>query len=153
MASLNFLQRNLLVRGIRAGKTFEEAAKGLPLDVQRHPDLAKNWKAWAEAEAQKEDESTPKTVHFDVNESLRLREENEALRKKIADLSEDGALAAKVETLNADLAAERARGDRLQKDLTREASESAAKSAQIAKLEKEIESLVLDDGKGGKNKK
>lgn len=105
MASLNFLQRNLLVRGIRAGKTFEEAAKGLPVDVQKHPDLAKNWKAWAEAEAKKDDASEPKVVRLDPDEFLRLKKENESLRKANAEGSEDLMEAqATIEKLNASLA-------------------------------------------------
>lgn len=105
VASLNFLQRNLLVRGIRAGKTFEEAAKGLPVDVQKHPDLAKNWKAWAEAEAKKDDASEPKVVRLDPDEFLRLKKENESLRKANAEGSEDLMEAqATIEKLNASLA-------------------------------------------------
>lgn len=145
MAALNFLQRNLLVRGIRAGKTFEEAAKALPFDVQRHPDLAKNWKEWAENEAKTEDASVAQVIKLDPDEFVRLRQENEALRRKVADLQEDGTDRALLDRLNADLSAERAHVAKLQKDIEREAADSAAKSAEIAKLQRDIESLVLDD--------
>lgn len=98
MAALNFLERNALVRALRSGKKWDEAIKVLPLAAQRHRDLAKNWREWAEAEAKTEDASVAKVVRLDADEFVRLREENVNLKD---DLAEAQALA---EKLNADLA-------------------------------------------------
>jgi septal ring factor EnvC (AmiA/AmiB activator) len=105
VASLNFLERNALVNALRAGKSWPEAVKALPVALHKAAGLEETWRKWAEAEAKKPDAAINAPVKLDPEEFLRLRKENEALRKANAEGSDDLAEAqARVEKLNADLA-------------------------------------------------
>jgi chromosome segregation ATPase len=150
VASLNFLERNALVNALRDGKSWPEAVKALPVALHKAAGLEETWRKWAEAEAKKPDAAVNTPVKLDPEEFLRLRAEVEALKAKLrnenADLK-DSLVEAQVrsERLNADLAEMRRKDEDANKQIVALTHERDNLAGEVRKLQKDIESLVLDD--------